>query len=458
MAKCVGSGDKGRGARLVGAPAGGRPTQRVGAAPLNLRMPRLFVCCGVNFPYFFATRITLRSPQTLARLGVWLALISVALGVAVMEIAVSVASGFEQAVQQRLVGFAAPIQLGPYLPWADDEARPLPRTPDYAPALRAQLPAVQTLAPFVSKTGILQSGDLLEGVVLKGVDSLWQNALFREKLVGGVVPAFGTDSTQRHIFISQKLANLLQLEVGRPARLFFLEGKVRARPVTIAGIYNTGFTELDQVIVFCDMRLLQRIQGWNADEVSGLDVALGTSAGNYQPHEIVGMAEAINKIVPMDQKARTIMDLHPDLFSWLELQHQNVWFILVLMVVVAVVNMAGAVLIQITERTRTIGILRTIGARKGTVRTVFLWNAFYLVSFGVLAGNAVGLGLLWLQQQTGLVRLNPDSYFVREVPVSWQWAEYLAINVGVVAVCTLAMWVPTWAINRILPARAIRMG
>lgn len=372
-----------------------------------------------------------------------------------MDIATAVAGGFEQAVQQRVVAFAAEVQIGPYLPWADEQARPLPRTPAYAAQLRAQMPAIQTLAPFATKTGILQSKELLEGVILKGVDSLWPNRLFQEKLVAGRLPAFGTDSAARQVFISQKLANLLQLNVGDKARLFFLEGKVRARPVTVAGIYNTGLTEFDQVMVFCDLQLVQRIMGWNANEVSGLDVPI---AGNPTHDALYQMVEEMNKTIPMDQKARTIMELHPDIFSWLDLQHQNVLFILVLMVLVAVVNMAGAVLIQITERTRTIGILRTMGAGQRAVRGIFVWNAFYLVTCGVLVGNAVGMGLLWLQQQTGLFTLNPESYFVRQVPVSWPWLQFLFINLGVVVVCTVAMWVPTWAVNRIVPVRAIRMG
>jgi len=411
----------------------------------------------VNFPHFFATRLTLQGGTAsgagrFGQLGVALAVISVALGVAVMEISLSVATGFEQAIQRKLTGFAADVNLGPYLPWGDEELRPLHSRAPYLDSLQAYVPGIVSIAPYITRAGILQSKTTLEGVVVKGVNAAWNSRLFQERLEG-TLPPFGADTTTRDVLISRRLANTLAVEVGSRVRLFFLQQRVRARPVRISGIYETGLTEFDQAMLFADLRMLQQIQGWDSLSVMGFEATL--AAPLPQP-EMEARLQALNETLPPEVKARSVYELFPDIFSWLGLQHQNVIFVIFLMALVAIINMASAVLIQITERTRTIGLLRVIGARRTTVRGIFLWNAFYLVSLGILLGNFLGLGLLLVQQLTGWVQLDDESYFVRQVPVAWVWVEFVWVNVGTVATCILAMVLPTWAANRILPARALR--
>lgn len=400
-----------------------------------------------------ATRFTLGNPRQVARLGVVLALVSIALCVAVMEISLSVVAGFERAVQRKVISFVSDIQVGPYLPELDDTIRPIPRFAPYRDQIPRIIPGVQAVSPYVQQPAILKSANSLEGIVLKGVDASWPGTGIRQALVQGAMPSFGTDSAALQIVLSRRTARNLEVAVGDRATLFFLDKQVRARRVTVAAIYDTGFQELDEVTVFCDLSLPQKMLGWDSTQVQGLEIHLGPEASM---EAIATGAADLNPMLPPDIKARPVQELYRDIFDWLSLQHQNVFFVLVLMTVVAVVNLASAILILITERTRTIGLLRALGASTGRVRRIFLWQALYLVIAGAVAGNLLGLGLLALQDATGLVVLDAENYFVKAVPIAWVWDSFLLVNAGVIVLCTACMVVPTWVVAGIAPSRVLK--
>jgi lipoprotein-releasing system permease protein len=222
--------------------------------------------------------------------------------------------------------------------------------------------------------------------------------------------------------------------------------------VKVAGLYETGLMELDRNIVLCDIRLLQQLLDWSHREVDGYELYLQTS----DTTQLRQAQTAVNRIVPYDWQAYTSRQLHSQIFDWIGLQHQNVWFILVLLLIVAIVNMSTAILILITERTRSIGLLKALGATDGQVRQSFLWQALFLIGIGVLAGNALGLGLLALQDNMQLITMDPGSYFVRTVPVGWPWMRFLSVNLVIILLSTLAMLVPSAMVLRISPVRALR--
>jgi lipoprotein-releasing system permease protein len=407
----------------------------------------------MNFEYFFARRITLRTQRKASTLTVRLAIISIALAVATMEIALSFVQGFETEIQKKVVGFGSHIHLGTYFRQLDTEIKPLPKDEESLAQIR-QLPGVVSLSPYVEMAAALKSKSGWDGVRLKGVDGAYDWHFFQQVLKDGYIPQYDRDipTGVLEILISRKQSRRLSLNTGDKAVLLFIAAQenFKRRPVTVAGIYETGMEEFDNNVVICDMRLLQDIWGWESNEVGGFEV-------NLTSLDLLDLkVDQIKEMLPYRFDAEPITMLYPEIFDWLNLQHQNVWVILFLMIIVAVINMTTVVLILIIERTRTVGILKAIGLPNHRVRRMFVWNAFFLILFGVVAGNLLGLGLLASQDAFGWLRVNQEDYFIEQVPVAWVWTRFLLINLGTIASCTFFMLVPTIIINRISPVVAIR--
>jgi lipoprotein-releasing system permease protein len=414
----------------------------------------------MHFSFFLARHFTRRGGAArggFGRLTVGLAVASIALGVAVMSIALAVVQGFDEALTAKIVGFVAEVEIRPYRPSTETTKTPLEPDPTLAATLRARVPQLVALEPVVNHEGLLQTPNGHEGVRLKGVAPGWASPFFQNALVQGRLPVFPapTDATpSREVLISQTLARRMGVALNDDARLVFFQNETaRFRKVKVVGLYDTGLYEFDAHVVVCDLRLLLPLLGWQPGQAEAYEARL---APGSTPAQIAQAADELNQHTPHTLRATPVQDRHPELFDWIGLQHQNVWFILVLMGIVAVVNMATAILILITERTQAVGLLRSLGATAGQVRGAFLYQALFLVGVGVLAGNALAFGLLALQQATEWITLDAESYFVKTVPIAWPWAQFAALNVGVVALCMLAMLLPTLVVNRLTPVRALR--
>jgi lipoprotein-releasing system permease protein len=385
---------------------------------------------------------------------VLLAIVSIGIGVAVMEVALAIVQGFDQALTAKIVGFLGDAELVAYRPQDETTFTPLRRDPGLEARILA-LPFVQSLDAVLHQEALLQGPDGHEGVRLKGVAPDWSGSFFATSLVAGRLPKYtATDtSPSREVLISASLARLLRLQLDSPCTaVFYREGKARFRKLRVVGIYETGMAEFDQVVAVADVRLLQQVLGLADDDVQGFEV-------RYRPdieQDVALLDDALNNAVPHNVRTVPVRQQTPELFDWIGLQHQNVQFILVLMAIVAVVNLTTAVLILITERTRTIGLLKALGATGGRLVGVFLWQAVFIVALGLLLGNVLGLGLLLLQQTTGLLELDPENYFVRTLPVAWPWAQFAGANLGLAVVCVVAMVLPAQRAARIRPVVAFR--
>jgi lipoprotein-releasing system permease protein len=397
---------------------------------------------------FLGQRISFQGNKSVSKLVLYLAVISIAFGIAVMEIAIAVVNGFEEEIQTKIIGFASHIQLGAYLPEANSEARPLQNNADYAQKLR-QYANVQKISPFIHLPALLKSKESLEGIILKGVDSSWNKEFFSFYLKAGKLPDLNKKNPYE-ILISQKIANALRLKVQDKAKVFFLGENTRARVVKVSGIYETGLAEFDQNVVITTLKLNQMMLNWDSTEVEGYDVFLNSH------HHLQEIAQSWDKDLPMEVRARPIQELFPEIFDWIKLQHQNVWFILVLLLGIAVINMSAALIVRIVERTYMIGLLKALGLSPFKIRLIFIYNAFFIILLGVVLGNILGLGLLKLQETFQWITFDPDSYFVYTVPIQWAWADFLWLNVGVIAICTVSMFLPTWVIQQIHPVKALK--
>ncbi|MCS7073960.1 MAG: ABC transporter permease [Bacteroidia bacterium] len=406
----------------------------------------------MNLGYYLAKQLGSQSSRSISRISVWLAIFSIALGIAVMQIAISIVHGFEREITNKMLGFVSDIRIHSFLPAADEQLKPI-QYPDLITALRNQ-PDIASLTVYAQKPTLLKSKEAMEGIVLKGVSTDWDSTFFHSCLVEGRLPHFSDSVSSKEILISKKLAQRLSLSVGTKARLYFLDEKVRARPVKIVGLYESGMEEFDLMVGIGDLRLIQQLQSWEPSQAEGIELRLTAEARMFREEWV----ERLNEAIPHHLKAVSITKIHPELFDWLQLQHQNVFLILILMTGVAILNMATAMIILVIERTQAIGILKALGANNQLLRNWFLWQAFFIIVRGILGGNLLSLGLLWLQQTTGFLTLDAESYFVKTVPIAWTWLSFVYINVGVLIVVTTAMLVPIWLVRKVTPVQALRIG
>lgn len=410
----------------------------------------------MSFSRFYARRIIFGSKLAINRLGVVLATLSVALGLAVMEISLGVVNGFEKAIEGKIIGFVGAIEIGKYLPQIDEERTPIALDASWQASVLA-LPEVAGLDGHIQLSSLMQGPEDIDGVLLLGVDGGYQNAFFEEAFTAGTWPNWAADSNfSRKVIASERLIKRLQLDEKTIARLYFLDserGRTRARPAQIATRYSTGFVEWDNNFVLCDARMLRGILGWPEGSYERFHVQL---AKPLSPAELEGLKQQINRLLPPELVAQSVYDRQSILFDWLRLQSKQVDYILGLMIIVAIVNLVSATLLLVTEQRQSIGLLKALGSPPGQVQRIFVWQAFGLLLVGILLGNLIGLGGLALQESTGLIGLDPEAYFVDTVPVAWDVSAILQVNGLMLLICTLCLWLPSRVVQRVQPATAIR--
>lgn len=404
----------------------------------------------VGFEPWFARRIAFRAQRSISGLVVRLGLISIALGVAVMEIALSIVFGFQDEIHQKVIGFGGHLTVGNLFQEYENERDPLPRYGDYIHEIEA-MPEVVNIQPFATKPALIRSKSDQEGVFLKGVDSTFNWQFFSRYIKQGTLPDLSKGLKESNeILISERLSQLLDVHIGEKILAYFYEEKMRVRQLVVTGTYETGMEEFDLLRVICDLRMVQRIWGWNEDEVEGFEVNLKSLDDLYEAQR------EVNYILPTDYECRTVTQMYPEIFEWVELQHQNVWFILALMIIISIINMTSVILILILERNRTIGLLKALGLTNAGLRKVFVLNAMWLILIGIALGNILGLTLLWTQDAWGWLQVDQANYFVNVVPVKWTWDWFFLVNAGVFIVCTLFMYVPTHFATRVSPVKSLR--
>lgn len=374
----------------------------------------------------------------------------IALGIAVMIIAMAIVTGFREEIKNKVVSFGADIIVTRYGNINAMEPVPISRNQHFDPPL-TDIEGISHMQVFATKAGIVKTDEEIEGVVVKGVGSDFDWTFFQNHLVEGAV--FNTTDTSRskNILISQPIAKKLKLNVGDRMEIFFIQGEQqRARIFNVSGIYLTGLEEFDRMYVITDIAHIQRLNQWQLDEVAGFEVFV---------HDFDRVDELDAKVydaIGSELYSASVKELQPQIFDWLELQNVNVQVIILLMLVVAGFNMVSALLIMIIERVNMIGILKALGMADGHIRNIFLHQAIYLTGVGMFWGNVVGIGLCLLQQHFGLITLDQASYYVSVVPINLQLGHILALNAGTLFFCFLMMLLPSFIVARISPLKAIR--
>lgn len=412
----------------------------------------------MSLSLFIARRIYRESDggQQVSRPAVLIAMTGIVIGLAVMILAVAIVIGFKHEVRNKVVGFGSHIQITNLDAVNSYETHPVVADDSLMSAL-ASYPEVSHAQRYSTKPGMIKTDDAFQGMVLKGVGQEFDSRFIKQYLLEGEVPVFSDSVSSNQVLISKTLAQKMKLKLGDKLYTYYIQEDVRARRLTIVGIYQTDFSEYDNLFLLTDLNLVNRLNGWQPDQVSGVELQVR----NYDRLEDVTYEIAVDTDNQQDRYGgvyyvRNIEQLNPQIFEWLGLLDLNVWVILVLMTGVAGFTMISGLLIIIIERTNMIGILKALGATDFTIRKTFLWFAVFLIGKGMLWGDVIGLSVCVLQSQFGIFTLDPETYYVATVPVSFNFWLFFLVNIGTLLISVLMLIGPSFLITKINPASSMR--
>ena len=404
----------------------------------------------MNAATFISKRIFSLSKENLSSTVMRIAVTSVALGIAIMLISIAVVIGFKNQIKDKVVGFVAPIHIQ-----ALNQNESIEETPflfDSVLNARLDKPFITEMHKTANKAGIIKTDDEIQAVVLKGVDSDYNWNYIGSYLIDGEIPQYIENQRSNDVLISNIIASKMNLNVGDPVRIWFVDQdlKARGRKFNVIGVYETGLQECDERYVYCDLNQIRRLNGWNNGEVGHLEIWIDNEKN------IDDYNEQIYYSIPTHLVSYTAMETYPQIFDWLELQDMNVIIIIVLMLLVAGITIISMLLIIILERTSTIGLLKAMGASNGLIRSIFLKRSCRILLIGMAIGNVIGIGLCLIQKYTNLITLSPESYYLSAVPIELNIWNILALNIGTLILWVLMLLLPTMLINNIRPSKSIR--
>lgn len=412
----------------------------------------------MNLPYFIAQRLIKgrREGTSFSRPINVIAIVGIAVGLAVMILAVAILTGFKQQIREKVVGFGSHIQITNFDANISFETVPISGAQEFVPKIK-QIPGIKHIQVFATKAGIIKTDDEIQGVVLKGIGSDFDWNYFSRNMVDGSVFEVTDTGRTDKVIISKKVSDMLRLRTGDAFAMYFVQEPPRSRKFVISGIYETSLDEFDKIYVFCDIGHIKRLNGWEDDQISGFEIFI--SDFDRLDEMTYAVRDAIGYRIAEDEaqfKVTNIKFRHPQIFDWLNFQDLNVIIIILLMLVVAGFNMISGLLILILEKTNMVGVLKALGSDDVTIRRVFLYQAAYLIGKGLLWGNLIGIGLAFIQLKTGLISLDPTSYYIKTVPVNLDPLHIILLNAGTMAVIIFMLLVPSQLISRITPVKAIR--
>ncbi len=403
---------------------------------------------------FIASRIFSSDKDNISATVIRIALLSVALGIAVMLISIAVLVGFKQQIRDKVIGFAAHIQIEKLTVHQTVENPPF--VPDSALwTILESMTGVVSVQKVANKGGIIRTDEAIQGVVLKGIDAHYDWSYLQDWIIDGRAPQFNDTTSSDEVLISKHIADKLMLQIGDPMRMWFVGSnghQARGRRFSITGIYQTGLVEFDELYVFGDIKHVQRLNGWQDNEISSIEVKIDDISRTQE------IADRIYFSLPVDLAAYSAYESYPQIFDWLNLQDVNVIVILILMVCVSGITMISTLLILIIEKTPLIGLLKAMGARNRTIRSIFFRHSLRLLGKGLITGNIIALLLIWLQHSFGILKLPAESYYLSEVPVAIAWLDFLLVNAGAVLLWMASFTIPVAVVNKISPTRSIKFN
>ena len=411
----------------------------------------------LNYELFIAKRIIAgkKYKNSISSPIIKIAITAIALGIIIMLIAVATAAGLQYKIRDKMAGFKGHIQIVNYdANNSDVSITPIKKDQAFYPTFK-NIRGIKNVQIFANKAGILRTKTDFEGIIFKGVSTDYDWSFFEEYMVEGIVPDFNQPRT-REVLISETIMNRLHLKLNDTILATFIKTVNSQLPSNkkyiITGIYNTGFLQFDKNMMIGDIREVQKLNKWTKNQVGGFEVLLDSF------EDIDEKGEAVYNSIGATLNSKTIVETNPNVFDWIQLFDNNVWFIIAIMILIAGINMITALLVLILERVQMIGILKALGGNNTSIRKIFLYNASYLILKGLFWGNIIGVSIIGIQHYFKVITLNPETYYVSTMPVYISFSAILLLNLGTLFLCFLMLIIPSFIITKISPSKSIKFA
>ena len=411
----------------------------------------------MNYELFIAKRIIAdkKYKNSISSPIIKIAITAIALGVIIMLIAIATGAGLQQKIRDKIAGFKGHVQIVNYdTNNSNISTVPIKKNQDFYPDFNG-IEGIKNIQVFANKAGLLRTKTDFEGIVFKGVSTDYDWTFFKEYLISGRIPNLNLTRT-KEVLLSQKITNRLNLQLNDTILATFLKTSTSKLPSNrkyiIVGIYNSGFTEFDNTMMIGDLREVQNLNKWSRNEVGGFEVLLD----DFNTIEKKG--KEIYSQIGATLNSKTILEINPAVFEWIQLFDNNIWFIIVIMILVAGINMITALLVLILKRVQMIGILKALGGTNYSIRKIFLYNASYLILKGLFWGNMIGLSVIFIQYYFKLIVLDPETYYVTTMPVYITLNNVLLLNIGTLLISFLMLIIPSYIITKIQPSTSIKFA
>lgn len=413
----------------------------------------------MNLELFIARKIRFNKGKENSKAtppAVRIAIIGVALGLTVMILAVAVIIGFKKEVREKVIGFGSHIQIANFDNNISYETAPITISDTLLNDL-STYPGIKHLETYATKPGMLKTNEDFQGIVFKGIDVEFDWSFFKSNLKEGDLPVITADSTSSEVLISRYLSRLLKLNTGDSFITYFMQESIRPRRFHIKGIYDSGFSDYDKYFIIGDIKQVRRINGWEKNQASGIELLVADYDNLDQTSENL----YFHLIKQNDREGnmfftRSIKDLNPGIFAWLDALDVNVAVILILIIIVAGFTIISGLLIIILERTNMIGLLKAMGQRDSSIRKIFLYISFFMIGKGMIWGNIIGISICIIQHYFKVIPLNPEDYYLDAVPIELSIPTLLLINAGTLFISMTMMLAPSYIIAKIEPSKSIR--
>lgn len=410
----------------------------------------------MNLSSFIAKRIAFNRQQSFSRFIIRLSIAATVISVAVMIITLSFVNGFQETVSQKVFSFSGHVRVQARQPMKANIAEDIPiEASDAVAQSIRELPQVTAVNPFATKYAILKTISEMEGVLLKGFGSQPSFKHLEQFLLpGGRMPQINDSSYSREIVLSEYTARQLQLKLNDRIFIYFVrsDGSMRPDRLQVVGIYKTSIEEYDKTFALGDLKLIQRLNGWEPYEIGGYEIFLT----DYNQMDAVSNEIYASDLFPQLWETRTVQEILPYIFDWLHIQNTNQFILITIMIIIALINLITCLIILVLERLRMVGILKALGASNWAVQKIFLYHAAYITLTGIVFGTLLALGLLWLQMETGFVRLKEEAYYMQTAVVIIKWEQVAAVGICTLLVSVLVLLIPSFLIRSIQPVKAIR--
>ncbi len=383
-----------------------------------------------------------------------IAIIAVSIGITIIIIAISTGKGLQEKIKSKTVAFNGHISVMPFennesqisvLPFEDDlNLRKIIKKNN----------AINIINSVAFDGVILKKENDFDGGIFKGVDSNYNWKVIKEFLIEGNYPEINKKSISKEIILSKIMAKRLSLELGDNVDLYFQNSKNQKIPYKsrfkIVGLFNSGFPDIDNNLIYGDIDQIRRVNKWEKNKIGSYEIFIDNI---YNSDKI---SKKIYNDLPSNLDSISISKKYKSTFQWIALFDFNILIILIIVIIVSVVNLSTAILILIFERSKMISLLKTMGLKNIIIKKIFLWSGLFVILKGLLIGNFFGFLFFFIQKKYGLIKLDPETYFVDVAPVILSLREILFTNSLFVIICIFLLWIPLNIILKISPSKSLR--